>query len=484
MPRKKIKIDPINAYIPIGLDIHELLRGTEFDGQRMCLILHQFYVSRDNQKQHFDNDEFRRDKLYEQDGWIPLNSELLKIIGTKHYADYLRFLEDSGVISVKRTATGYKSYSAGGSSALYKINKKYLHHPHSKNHFKKIEITKPVLIRQVKKLKDGIKQFYQNDKTFLPLLPIHKEMIGMLWQLRFDMEGMEKYFNEIAQGKIIVDHSRSGKDKTKEDFGDMLDAANAFNDRVHLPVTVGKFGERLYHPITNTWKELRRFLYFTDAPENKLVSLDISNSQPYFSSICIEPRIIESLLPEYSECIPHLKKFNTQHDLINYSNLCSSGNIYKEWAKLRCMELPDAKLDFIANVMYSRNFTRNKQITLPKQIFKQHFPSVHAVFDFIKHLSESELPFITDIYLKRGRFEGKKSYFKNLCCAMTRLESRIFTRYIWPALLNQEFRFISVHDCVIVEEKNKGVVMDLMLKQFIALGISPPKIKEELLDKC
>jgi len=265
----------------------------------------------------------------------------------------------------------------------------------------------------------------------------------------------------------------------------MIELMEAFNEgRIDIGF-VDRFGERLHTPISNMWKELRQFMYFKDAPDSRLVELDISNSQPYFSSLCVNPNVIRRLLPEFSVCASFLEQLDVNDDCKHYSYLCRTGKIYETWAALRKIDRDSAKDEFIRSIMFSRNRPTRLEVKKARNHFRMVFPTVDRMFAYIKSLDEIRLPFMTSTYTDHyGRFEGRKSYFKNLSCAMQRIESRVFIKAICPALITLGIpRFLTVHDSIIVEERYAEQARRVMQEQFEMLAVRPPFIKIKVIER-
>jgi len=474
MPRKKVlKFKPVNALIPISLgNLDEMFKGSGLDTDRMRAILHQCYASKlletANPQKH--------DTAMYQDGWFPLRARFLDIIYPKKYVKYLEWLENNGILFPNRNEQGGKSYSQNRHCTYYRFNPQLLSKPLTNRHYRKELITSQRTLKSISILIGKGRECLQINRNRTPLEYIHHQLLQMLKQINFDVDRAEEFITKVKSGEVIV---RETKNKKPRPYGDYLELMIAINEsRAPLSI-VDLFGERLYTPITNLWKELRQFVYFKDNPNERLVELDIANSQPYFSSICLQPDVMEKLLPEFAHCIPLLRNYSNNENLLLYQKLNRNGQIYEHWMNARKMDRNTAKLDFLANVMFSRVKPRKPETKEARKIFKHHFPVVDYLFGYIKKLSEKELPFIVTTYTdKHGRFQGRKSYFKNLSCAMQRAESRLFIKRICPALIQNGIpRFLTIHDSILVEPAYAEKALERMKNEFVKLGVEPPLIR-------
>lgn len=471
MPRKKInKYNPVAAYVPIAFPkIEELLTGTNLSPDRMRAILHQFYAAR---LLETANEDKRDSDLYRA-GYVIVSSVFLKVAGTDDYKKYLDFLEQKKLVVPKRNTSGNKSYIRNSFCTAYKITPKLLISHISNRHYREETIRCQRVLKSIHLLSKKFRERIQ-PKNHLPFDSIHEQIIDMLKTARFDMQAADEYIGKIKLGEIKL------KDEKKKNrpYGDWLELIAAFN-RGEYTCVRDKFGERLHTPITNLWRELRQFLYFEDAPETKLVEVDIANSQPFFSGMCTHPHIIENLIPEFSFCTNALRLYEAHESIQLYEYYTRTGKLYNYWMNARGLgrDRDAAKEDFIA-LMYNRKRPRSVAARQAKLIFKINFPMMDWIFDYIKSLSENELPFMKDVYIDQyGRFGGRKYYFKNLSAAMQRCESRVFLQKICPSLIENGIRFITIHDGILVEPEHSQKACKLMEDEFQKLGIQPPLIR-------
>lgn len=171
----------------------------------------------------------------------------------------------------------------------------------------------------------------------------------------------------------------------------------------HFYYQVDKNVNRFHSNLTNFKKELRNYLTYDG---QKLVNIDIKNSQPLFSLILFKPEFynpkslhniyqyshIFNITPSITinafsfmleEC---LQKTNKQA-LKEYSDMVNSGDFYK------CISdklYPGSKFDkkrikvMVLTVFFSDNRFIAQREAEGKRAFKTHFPEVYKVFSLIK----------------------------------------------------------------------------------------------------
>lgn len=462
------------AYIPVLFPIlDELVKGTRLSADRIRCFIHQLFMQRLKDSTH---DSVRKTDKY-QDGWVSLSSVLLIQLVGHNYKRYIDFLEQNGLLLVRRDPdTGNLKYARNSTSAQYKIPEKYLYKIDSIRHYRKEYITDHSTLKAIKKVKESFRTQNLSPKQ-VPAEHIHDRLFSMVNQIRFDTDKAEIFLNKVSKGEIKVRKTASGMERN---YGDMLLLLDAVNEGSISRFFVDKYGNRMHTVASNLWKELRPFMYFKGLENKQLIVLDFANSQPFFSSIAINAKLIEEVLPEFAVCVPMVEPFIKRPDFKRFADLCAKGKIYEHWQSIRKLEDRNAAKDEIFKIMFGTNRVWKGS---PKAIFKQYFPSVYQCFFTIKSLSERELPFIKDLFLTPARvFEGKKAYHKNLSCMMQRMESRIVLARIAPKLIAEGLvPFITVHDSFILAAEHEQKARAIINAEFILLGITPPTIKTELL---
>ena len=484
MPRPKNTFKPIKAYVPINIgNIDELVIGTNLSADRIRAIYHQLFLKRLIDS---SNSKLILSAKY-INGWVSIHSGILKKIGTNRYLEYLQFLENKGLLLIRRDEiTGGKKYTKGLESAQFKIPNALLKSSGIK-HFRKEIISEHTVLKSVEFLKESYRKSVKN----LSLNPVHFQLKNMLSLIKFDTVGAEKFLNQIKNKEIVLKE----KEEKQRSYSDILLLMDAINEGQYERITVDKFGERFHTPFTNLWKELRKFISFENN-SSELISIDISNSQPYFSSIAIDSKLIDTILLEFNGIVPELKNIDMKQDFKLFSELCANGQIYEYWMDKRGLgkneesrkqakeELFMIMYDKPKKIINTKN-SKRKEYYEKLKLFETTFPSVYMAFNKIKSLDEKTLPFITETFVNEyGMFEGKKSYYKSLSSMMQRMESRIIIQRISPKLIEAGLTpFITIHDSFIMPIEFVEKAKQIINNEFELLGVKAPNFKNEELKK-
>jgi hypothetical protein len=374
-----------------------------------------------------------------------------------------------------------KKYLAGSYSQLYRIVNKYLHKSDSPHHFRKELVTTRSILKSIKKVKDEARA-YKNETINRLMSHSEKIILSYLDMFYIDLNGLRTYAQQMLSGEIAMIISKKGR---VIDPGDLLLIADGINNFNLNWKKRDAFGERIHTPFTNLFKELRLFIRIVGV-DDELVTLDLSNSQPYFSSIAIHPNVIREVIPEFSPCIPLLSHLPQKEDFINYSSLCARGELYLYWGRLRGFSGDDKSVresgkSEMFTLLFRSNREPKKQIVKDAvDLFKEHFPSVHAAFREIKNLNEKPLPFISSLKSFRNKRGKIALYYKNLSCMMQRIESRIILDRVAPELIKAGITpFVTVHDSFMLPVKYQEQAKEIIEKVFTDLGVNPPNVKRE-----
>lgn len=485
MPRPIQKYKSINAYVPIGLgNIEKLVEGTKFKPDRIRAIYHQLFLNRladSTNKDLIEKPKFKN-------GWVSVHSAVFKKVATNEFIEYLNFLEVKGLMLKRRdNITGGKKYTPNSESQQYKIPEQLLNIPNEVRHFKKEKIHDHCTLKSIHILKES----YRKSVKLVQLSPIHEQLKEMLSFLRFNTEAAEAYIKKIKSGEIQIKGEPIEKTKSRN-YRELLLLMDAVNEGNYLRCSVDLFGERFHTPISNLWKKLRPFIFFSDHEDQPLRILDLSNSQPFFASISIDSNAIGKVLPEYLKTINGLEEVKKNQDFKTFAELCAKGKLYEYWRDIRNFEKNDAGRNIAKAEIFTIMFDKKRKIKNTEKAehkefyemlkqFANHFPSIYKCFNKIKSSDEELLPFIKSVFINEyGAFEGKKSYHKVLASMMQRMESRIMLHRIAPKLIEIGITpFVTVHDSFILPSKYADIALQIIAKEFKMLGIQPPHIKNE-----
>jgi hypothetical protein len=470
--KRKYNVEPLTCVLPIGIEsVEDLVQGASLCPDRIKVLLHQIYTC-----WIFDElNEKKRDRHFHKEGWVNLSSIRLISLLTANYSSYEKFLEDHHIIEIKRTHSGTKSYVSGVRCTPYRINPTLLV-PINKRRFKHERIHDYKTLKAIQLDKNSFHQdLYSDDITsIIPFCTIHKKMESMLSNFYFDTEGLSEFVSKVATGQIIL------KRKTIQGIIDAEMIAYLVNDRSDLKPVVCTFGERFHTSFTRLPREYRKFLRIK-GDSKPICSVDISNCQPFLVSLIIcHPQIVKQILPEFT---PVLDKIERLHLLtaLHFDELCTDGGIYEFWLENRhdLSNREEAKDEFIKRILFDSESRKEKKYDFAKLRFKSLFPDVAEAISIMKNMDEKELPLIKDLFLdKKGKFGGKKYYHKTISAMCQRLESRILTGLIVPALTKNDLGpFLTIHDSVLIPESKSEHAKKIFEDCFIRLVGKPPTVK-------
>lgn len=476
MPSKytpKYKVVPLTVVLPVHLgSIDDLVQGTKLCPDRIKVLLHQIYSL-----WIFDelNDK-KRDGYFHQEGWVTLSAERLMFLLTNQYTKYEKFLEDNRIIEIKRTHNGAKSYVGGVRCTPYRINPRLLK-PKNGRRFKHERITDYKTLKAIQndQAKFEKEQYADEFHAITSFCSIHEKMEEMLADFYFDTDGLSKFVSKVGSGQIILEK--------RESIRGIIDAemiAHLINDNSVPKPIVCSFGERFHSVFTRLPREYRNFLHIKGVDE-PLCSVDIANCQPYLVSLIVNyPDVVENILPEFKPILNKISKLHLSK-AIHYMDLCSTGKIYEFWLANRhtLTDRDEAKGEFIKRILFDSEQYQKKKYKLARETFKILFADVAEAVSMMKTNNEHEFPLMKELFLDgQGKFAGKKHYHKTISCMCQRLESRIMTGLIIPALIKQDVGpFLSIHDSVLIPESKSIIAQKIFKDCFVLLGVKPPTVK-------
>lgn len=397
-----------------------------------------------------------RDTL-DDNGYVTLKAKYLQKI-VPSYLDYLNYLQAAKVIMVDR------NYIKGLKSRGYSFCEPYL----SCHDIQPIDI--PItsrIYKRIRKSADGLrigesmqKKYPHLSKWFNPALNIdftHSNAIIAQLQLirESEIKRAHRYtFYQFQSPNVPSRKERKWLEHELRPIYDYKFGLQAIR-RKRWFAQIDDTVNRLHSSITNLKSELRYCLTY-DGKE--LVSIDIKNSQPYFSILLLNPRFYEntSMLGEmYMKRLKGKKKereiqtnpiqlFNPPITLQHFTSLYKSISnkssynalitiLLSEYlAELKHEKSPLAKVadaaeyieqaskgtlyEYIAGTLISRDvavpeerkelkamvfqtlFTDNRFFAqhdaAPKRIFTEIFPTVSQVFNLIKRKQSNDLPIL------------------------------------------------------------------------------------------
>ncbi len=474
-------------FIPANIDINELSEIgrkciTSFKRDKLVYVLNLLTEIPSNNKD-----------LMLTGGYVPVSSAILKNIIGSSYSDYIQLLLDEGVIESDN------QYIVGEKSKGYRFTNKY------QVNLISIEITDFALqkkllsrkrVRSKKNSKEKTIKKSKNSHTFV--VPPYDKVYT---------KGIYKWYNDggleiddklaCSYANTVFEFKKHDQNKWDRDFATSK-LIHPFNQHGNMIRNIhriknGDFNahvdnnvHRLHSVLTYSKKDIRHALTYKG--EN-LVAIDLSNSQPYLSTILFKPEFwesknstlsifnlhlpIQSIFPntsKYNYFIMFLKKLSNlppeevPTDLINFIEAVSSGNFYGHFQKM-IFERAGRKLDIqkelkplIFMVLFTGNSFIGQKEAEYKRIFKEAFPTVYEVFSSIKSSKKENLPIL-----------------------LQQIESHIFIKRIGLRMAKEHpnVPFWTIHDSIVTTVSNADFVERIAKEELeICIGLKPTMKRE------
>lgn len=416
-------------------------------------MLHQFFLC------YLKNERLRKSKSGANylDEYFPVSSQLLRRTCTDNYKLYVDALIEAGIIECNVNKMGGKSYLPGSHAQLYRwlgIS------PYA---FRSETITERAVIKSVLRTRD----MYA------------KKCKEIAFELSDDNQ-VYSYMLACCNEVVLPDlHSRK---EIESDLG-VLEVEAFLTGNLNW-FKVDSFGRRLHTPVSSMLKKTRKQLRFKSHPDTELVTLDIRNSQPFFSSVFMSKNLILTHLPEFTPIIPLIEDYERKPDFRLYRRLCVEGRLY-EFLLESIGENPNDQIArdkvkelFFSAVLFSRTRVFGEQSRF-REHFRRAFPSVHDMFQRIKKLGTDTLPLLDDIIRPTGkRFKYAKSNdsYKLIACLLQRSESAMVYKVIAPKLMSAGVPFLTVHDSFIALPGDAEFIQEAIKQSFDELSLPVPVV--------
>ncbi len=260
----------------------------------------------------------------------------------------------------------------------------------------------------------------------------------------------------------------------------LLDYVHYLNDLTDCHAYHDYFGERFQHYKLNSPKAVRKCsLYFQGFEQEKVVELDIANSQPFFLC-CLTPEVVKCILPEFDskELTDIIVKMRRSESFRRFRNSCVNGTLKKDFSTIFGDKFSESKIkDIIFLVMYCDYEKKNLKYSKQIDAFKQIYPEVYEALAAIKKLDWEHLK------KKCSEASRRKGSYTNASMLIQRLESRIMLKYVVPVINRDKaidnMTFFTIHDSVVCLDRDKERIMQLIKNVFKNLGLDEPTINEK-----
>ena len=405
-------------YLPENLDLENLMhynrpRFKPFKSDKLRYIIHTL-----NARRLYD-----KDLMYED--FIPLNAVILqkKIQNYKQYLDYL--IHDLKIVETDG------SYKVGSKSRGYRLINKY------QAKTKPVNVLDQTFYRTLKREKNkkelSVKHLDYLNKWFNPKLQIDLDLIKNYLQEEYNLK---------KDNYKLWDYDRIKK-KHKKPINQynhsLISSSKLYNKDYNYMLDPNVY--RYHTNLTNMRSILRNAVTYDG---QKLISIDIKNSQPYLSTILLnrffwieekkspknkaylsinfdkptekrDPNFVFTSFSNINNSIININKIKIHKedtyimlgemdislenkDFTKYVDLVVRGKLYEflqeVFAKELGLKLISRKEVKVAvfQVLFTDNRFIGQKDARPKKIFKEYFPEEYAIFAKIKKKDKSLLP--------------------------------------------------------------------------------------------
>lgn len=438
--------------------------------------------------------------LIDEDGYTPVNAEILKKWIGREYAKYVQWLIDAGVIETK------------GHFIVGKKSKGYRYCPKYRTQLKKHLVTLLNLIEKLDEYNSSTNISQLTNDAGLRVLPINRKSQAPKKLLYNDSRSVylpiEKWYKS---GLIRIDKQLANEynlqllnfkhgNKTRWDIKQKKNGntflknpivqfyAGFINiDKISRSIFNAHPDEnvhRLHSAITNCKKELRNAITI----DNKEVAVvDLSNSQPTLLTILLNPDFLTGKGETFNHfSIPYFNLTDTFKTpsmfslLINlsknahnngrgadefsgYKEIVRSGQFYPTFKARVEKELGIIISDrLVKESFFTVLFTNNRFIgqreAAPKRVFRDLFPQLYEMTKLIKSKHSPNLPIL-----------------------LQRLESYImFHRIVARITIERpDLPIIPIHDSIATIKGEEGYIEQVMREELeVCLGFTPHFKKE------
>ena len=412
-------------------------------------------------------------------GYVSINSKLIRNF-FKDYLSYLDYLILTGVLETKG------QYIQGKQSKGYRFTERYANAPLVRYDYPAfIQNTDNVASIQEEIYNKKTGNFVHNPILDFPYLSYWYSTKG----LQIDEEAALTCAYQMMQDKISKgiqswdinrDKSRNNLIKRKNPLTQYHAALYNINSIAigDYKVSIDSNVHRLHSVITNLQKDYRRFLSYNG---QKLVNVDICNSQPYLLCLLLNPSFwdktsdiplnigmlshnIQGMVQEehLSEIYKYVLSLSACHDtaLENYIKTASQGKVYEYMQEvINKRENVNLKRDDIKTMILTTLFSKNRFMPTYKKYFKQNFPQIYELIRLVK-----------------------KENHETLACILQNIESEIILHrcccQIWN-ISNHQVPVFTIHDSICTTIGNEVFVKEIMIQEVTKAVGEIPFIKIE-----
>ena len=457
-PNVQIMIGKLFWEIPSSFDMETLLKNHPPDFR--WKIDHFYYII-DYLSRGMDLED-----LDDNGGYINVNAKKLQR-EIHNYKDYLDYLLNCKVIRTD------KKYVVGKKSFGYRI---------SRNSYHKATVTK-IPVKDLIACRHKLAEIEERKKKLNQTKKQYPHLTNWFDLLQIDREGAiaetERLYPELTGA---IRGTRKGKASRWEKRYKAIAAIDKIANK-EFYYSVDENVGRFHSNLTNLKKELRNYLTYNG---QKLVNIDIKNSQPLFSTILFyqdfykensqfiniynipsSHTILSNTKHPFSSStimvVKALERINN-HDINKYTEMVNSGEFYQQVSKLM---YPFAKFDkkkiktMVFVVFFSKNIYMGQDRALPKREFKALFPSTYEIFKLLKRRNHTALAHI-----------------------LQRIESIIMIQNVTIRIARErpDLPIFTIHDSVVTTVGNDDYVAGVIQEEAFRLTGLTVKLGKEYLE--
>ncbi len=399
------------------------------------------------------------------DGYTQISSKILKG-QIPMYALYYRYLEKIGVIYINHHY--YESEKCKG----YKFADVYQTPLMMEN-----VASKPV--RKYTKNESAFNRNMKRKHIYL-IRPLEDGKLNINADAALDYAHL-MYERKMADRNTWDRNSKGHVINPKDQLEWAKISINNISHGLMYPVFDDK-GFRLHSTLTSLKSELRNFLTYNG---QKLVSLDIKNSQLYFSPVIFN----RDFLNKHSDCfniydilgsktrkyllklLPALEalmwestpeSFDRQ-EFQRYKKIVETG--FYEYMQIKLTEALGGKYntrekakETMFQVLFSKNETFRQSFAAPKRLFAELFPEVYRIFEVIK-----------------------SGQYNQLALLLQNIESRIILGIVAKRIARERqwLNIFTIHDSLATTVGHEDYVESIMREELLRLIHLQPTIKRE-----
>lgn len=378
------KKDSLKLWIPENLDIDRILRETppdfNFKRDKVVYILHLIYSIPSAKKDLIDN----------YTGYTPISREILGRV-IKNNRQYINYLKDQNIVEED-------NYIVGSKSRGLRFTSRY------RTKIAPVEIHDWCLIKNLLYLRKKV----DNENT--QKLSFMKQWFS---NLTVDIEGAKRYLDEEYEKDKLNPECKYPELRYNSR---LLTVQNLESTKSSPLFFVDSTSGRLHTYLTQLKSELRKFVKYKG---KTLYSIDIVNSQPYFSISLLNTKeyktnkMVERITtvltrqghnPEVITIMLGvlLKSIENEEDVELFKKIVESGNFYEEFGKILIENgivenVKETNIrSLVKNITFHTLFSKNSSEKYSKNIkaFAQVFPNVFKVFKATKETHHPTLAII------------------------------------------------------------------------------------------